>query len=162
MRNEISDTELKGDGASAAIDSEPGSANFNYNYSALRADEKRWIESIRREYLPEERNDKVAQLKSLHKKAKTLPTYIAASVGVIGALVLGTGMALSLEWNSLVGGIIVGFIGMAIMLFAYPLHQLLRDKGKKKYGDKIIKLTDELSVDVPEKPTNKEHKKTDE
>lgn len=123
---------------------------FDYNYCAPNNEEKRWIESIRRQYLPEgDRDEKVAEMRSLHKKAKTLPTCISVSVGIIGTLIMGTGMAMSLEMNLLVGGIIVGIVGMAIMLVAYPVYQFLRERGKNKYGDRIVRLADELSVDEP-------------
>ena len=124
--------------------------NFNYNYSAIGSDEKRWIENIRRQYLPDERSDKVAEIKSLHKKAKTVPCCIAIAIGIIGTLVLGIGMTLALQWDSLIAGIIVGIVGMGVMLITYPLYQWMRDHGKRKYGDRIIKLADELSVDIPD------------
>ncbi len=124
---------------------------FNLSYSAPNKEEKRWIENIRRQYLPpEDRDAKVAEIKSLHKRAKIFPSYIAVAVGILGTLILGVGMTLALEWNSMTGGIIVGIIGMAIMLFAYPVYQLLRERGKKKYGDRIVELADQLSVDVGE------------
>ena len=135
---------------------------FDYNYSAPNSEEKRWIESIRRQYLPQEDRDaKVAEIKALHKKAKTIPSFIAVAVGITGTLILGAGMTLALEWNSMTGGIIVGIIGMAIMFFAYPLHQLLRERGKKIYGDRIIKLAYELSYDGIDESETQQKSKTD-
>ena len=51
---------------------------FDYSYSSPDSEEKRWIESIRREYLPQDEHDaKVAEIKKLHKKAKKVPSAIA-------------------------------------------------------------------------------------
>ncbi|MCM1306629.1 MAG: hypothetical protein NC037_03120 [Bacteroides sp.] len=122
------------------------SDGFDYSYSSPDSEEKRWIESIRQEYLPREEHDaKVAEIKKLHKKAKKVPSAIAVCIGIVGTLILGTGMALTLEWNQMVAGIIVGLVGMVIMLLTYPIYQYMITRGKKKYGDKIVKLADDIS-----------------
>ena len=63
--------------------------SFEYTYSAERQQE---IEAIRKKYLPKE-EDKMEKLRKLH----SIPTQKAQSasiaVGVIGALILGTGMS---------------------------------------------------------------------
>ena len=64
--------------------------SFEYTYSAQRQQE---VEEIRKAYLPKE-EDKMEKLRKLH----SIPTQKAQSasiaVGVIGALILGTGMSL--------------------------------------------------------------------
>lgn len=50
--------------------------------------------------------------------AKAVITVI---VGVIGALALGIGMCFSMVWNSIMQGIIIGFIGIIILLSLIPL-----------------------------------------
>lgn len=42
-------------------------------------------------------------------------------VGTIGALLLGVGMCFSMVWNSLVPGIVIGIIGIAVLLSLIPL-----------------------------------------
>ena len=64
--------------------------SFEYTYSAQRQKE---VEEIRKKYLPKE-EDKMEQLRRLH----ALPTMKAQTVslvlGILGALILGTGMSL--------------------------------------------------------------------
>lgn len=119
---------------------------FDYSYSSPDGEERRWIESIRREYLPQEEHDiKLAEIKKLHKRAKRIPTAIATCIGVFGTLVFGLGMTLTLEWKQMIAGIIVGIAGMAIMLLTYPIYQFMRTRGRNKYGERIVKIADELA-----------------
>ena len=118
----------------------------NFSYSSPNSEERRWIESIRREYLPQDEHDaKLAEIKKLHKKAKKIPSIIAVCIGIFGTLILGIGMTLTLEWNQMIAGIIVGIFGMVIMLLTYPLYQFMKTRGKNKYGERIVKLADEIS-----------------
>lgn len=120
---------------------------FDFSYSAPNSEEKRWIESIRREYLPQSEHDaKVVEIKKLHRKVKQTPSAIAVVLGVIGMLILGVGMCMVLEWNQMIGGIIVGLFGMGVMLFTYPLYQFMVTRGKNKYGERIVSLADELTA----------------
>lgn len=132
---------------------------FDYSYSSPDSEEKRWIESIRREYLPQDEHDaKVAEIKKLHKKAKKVPSAIAISIGIIGTLVLGLGMTLTLEWDQMIAGIIVGLIGMAIIFLTYPLYQFMKTRGKNKYGERIIKLAEEIIKKKEDQKNGKEEK----
>ena len=119
---------------------------FDYSYSSPNSEERRWIESIRREYLPQDEHDvKLAEMKKLHKKAKKVPTVIATCMGILGSLIFGLGMALSIEWNQMIAGIIVGIFFFFLMLLTYPLYQYMKTRGKNKYGERIVKLADEIS-----------------
>lgn len=132
---------------------------FDYSYSSPDSEEKRWIESIRREYLPQEEHDaKVAEIKKLHNKAKKVPSAIAICIGIIGALILGLGMTLTLEWDQMIAGIIVGLIGMAIIFLAYPLYQFMKTRGKNKYGARIINLIEEIIKKKEGQKNEKEEK----
>lgn len=118
---------------------------FDFSYTAPDGEEKRWIEDIRRQYLPEEeQNSKVTEIKALHKKARFLPKLVAGIMGTVGTLTLGVGMTLTLKWDRMTIGIIVGLFGMAVIFLTYPVHQYLIDRGKKKYGEQIVKLADEM------------------
>ena len=41
--------------------------------------------------------------------------------GVISALVLGLGMAMIMEWNLIIWGIVVGVVGLLMLLFLIPM-----------------------------------------
>lgn len=130
---------------------------FDFSYCAPNSEEKRWIESIRREYLPQDEHDaKVEEIKKLHKKVKKIPSVVASVIGITGVLVLGLGMSLVLEWNKMTGGIIVGLLGMVIMLFTYPIYQFMVTRRKDKYGERIVSLADELTAEA-DKQTGKEN-----
>lgn len=59
----------------------------------------------------------------IHMSGKTVAT---ALLGVVGALLLGVGMCLVMVWSSLVPGIIVGIVGIALLLFLVPLVKGLK------------------------------------
>ena len=99
--------------------------SFEYTYSAQRQQE---VEEIRKAYLPKE-EDKMEKLRKLH----SIPTQKAQSasiaVGVIGALILGTGMSLcmtelgaALGSLALVLGTMIGLAGIILVALAYPLY----------------------------------------
>ena len=121
--------------------------SFEYTYSAQRQQE---VEEIRKAYLPKE-EDKMEQLRKLH----SIPTQKAQSasiaVGVIGALILGTGMSLCMtELGAFLGsfamiaGIAVGLVGMVLTALAYPIHNRVLQKQREKIAPEILQLSEEL------------------
>ena len=103
--------------------------SFEYTYSARRQQE---VEEIRKAYLPKE-EDKMEKLRKLH----SIPTQKAQSasiaVGVIGALILGTGI-----------GIPVGIVGLILVAFAYPVYKRVLKQEREKIAPEILRMTDEL------------------
>lgn len=47
-------------------------------------------------------------------------------IGIIGALLLGVGMCLTMVWNNMVVGIVVGIIGIVILLCLIPFVKGLK------------------------------------
>lgn len=115
---------------------------FTYNYSASQQSE---IKKIREKYIPKEEN-KMEQLRRLDESA-TKPGIIAALiVGIIGALIMGTGMCCCMVWAGVwfVPGIIIGIVGMAVAECAYPLYSHITKKRREKLAPEVMRLTDEL------------------
>ena len=121
--------------------------SFEYTYSAQRQQE---VEAIRQKYLPKE-EDKMEKLRKLH----SIPTQKAQSasiaVGVIGALILGTGMSLiltelgaSLGSLAMIIGIMVGIAGLVLVALAYPLYIRTLKKERERIAPEILKISDEL------------------
>ena len=121
--------------------------SFEYTYSAQRQQE---VEEIRKAYLPKE-EDKMEKLRKLH----SIPTQKAQSasiaVGVIGALILGTGMSLcmtelgaALGSLALVLGTMIGLAGIILVALAYPLYNRTLKKERERIAPEILRLTDEL------------------
>ncbi len=114
---------------------------FSYTYSAKEQEE---IKKIREKYVPKEA-DKMEQLRRLDAGVTQKGTVISLVVGIIGALILGTGMSMCMVWTELfVLGIIVGVIGIGVVSAAYPIYSYVTKKERDKIAPEIIRLTDEL------------------
>ena len=125
---------------------------FNYTYSAKEQDE---IKAIRKKYIvPEETEDKMEQLRRLDASVTQKAQAVSIALGVIGALILGTGMSLAMtnigEMIGLQGvlvmilGIIIGIMGIVLVCMAYPTYSAILKKEREKIAPEIIRLTDEL------------------
>ena len=119
---------------------------FEYKYSAPSIEERREIDSIRKQYLPkEERESKLERLRHLDNLVKNVPTIYSLVLGVVGSLVFGTGMTFFLEWVELwYLGIPFSIIGLVMVSIAYPVYKKKLSKYKAKYSKEIIELSNEL------------------
>lgn len=54
-------------------------------------------------------------------------TLLSVFVGVLGALMLGVGMCLSMVFSQMVLGIVVGVVGIVVLLMLIPLTKGLHD-----------------------------------
>ena len=120
---------------------------FSFTYSA---EQQKEVEAIRKKYLPQEA-DKMEQLRRLH----AIPTQKAQAaslvLGIIGALILGTGMSLcmtdmgtALGRLAMVIGIAVGLMGMVLVALAYPVYKRVLKKQREKIAPEILRLSEEL------------------
>jgi uncharacterized membrane protein YeaQ/YmgE (transglycosylase-associated protein family) len=116
---------------------------FNYNYSSKQQEE---IQRIKEKYIPKEKN-KMEQLRTLDESATRPGTIAALVVGILGTLLLGVGMCCSMVWADkyFIIGIVVGIIGIAILVAAYPLFVHITKKQREKIAPEILRLTEELS-----------------
>jgi len=121
--------------------------SFEYTYSAQRQKE---VEAIRQKYLPKE-EDKMEQLRRLHAIPTQKAQALSIAVGVIGSLILGTGMSLcmtdlgaALGNLAMVIGIPVGLAGMILTGLAYPVYRRTIKKERERIAPEILRMTDEL------------------
>lgn len=117
---------------------------FNYTYSAAQQQE---IKKIRDKYTsPKQTEDKMEQLRRLDKSAAKPGTIVSLIVGVLGALILGTGMSMCMVWGNemFIPGIIVGVAGIICVIVAYPIYNAVTKKRKEKLAPEIMRLTEEL------------------
>ena len=123
---------------------------FHYTYSAKEQNE---IQNIRKKYLaPGE--DKMELLRRLDAGVTRKATMDALIPGIIGTLLLGIGMSLTMsDISKMLGldqqmamliGIIVGILGIVLVCLAYPLYNRVVKKEREKIAPEIIRLTDEL------------------
>lgn len=115
--------------------------------------DKIYAESIANEYAPKN-TSKIAAFKKLDRKAKRKANIFTYTFGVIAALVLGTGMCLSMgvigggSTAVTVVGIIVGILGIAGVSVNYPIYKKLLESGKKQYAFEIIQLAKEIAEEA--------------
>ncbi len=126
---------------------------FTYTYSAAQQEE---IAAIRRKYAEDTRRtevDKMEQLRKLDAGVTNQAMTAALTFGILGALIMGAGMSLIMTdlgaklgmTSVLIPGIVIGIVGMAGVIAAYPLYQSMVKKARKKIAPQILKLTEELS-----------------
>ncbi len=120
---------------------------FEYTYSAQQRQE---IEHIRQKYLPKE-EDKMETLRRLHYSATRKAKSASISIGIIGALILGTGMSLcmtdigaALGHIAMILGILVGLTGLVLVAMAYPVYNRVLKTERQRIAPEILRLTDEL------------------
>ena len=126
---------------------EHNNESFSFTYSAAQQAE---LERIRKKYLPQE-PDKMEQLRRLDRGASQKAQAGAIALGVIGTLVLGTGMSLCMtKLSGFLGGtamfigIPVGIVGIILIALAYPLYNHILKKERQRIAPEILRLTDEL------------------
>ena len=117
---------------------------FSFTYSAQQQKE---VEDIRKKYLPKE-EDKMERLRRLHAVPTGKARATSLTVGVIGALIMGTGMSLAMTQIgaalgsfAMVLGIVVGIVGMVLVALAYPLYNRVLRKNREKIAPEILRLT---------------------
>lgn len=112
--------------------------------------DKIYAEAIANEYAPKD-TSKVIALKKLDRKAKSRANIFTYTLGIIMALVLGTGMCLAMKVIGdgsafmIAVGIIVGIIGIVGAGINYPIYKKLLENGKKQYAFEIMQLAKEIS-----------------
>ncbi len=121
--------------------------SFEYSYSAQQQQE---VEAIRRKYLPKE-EDKMEQLRRLHAVPTQKAQAASIAIGILGALILGTGMSLcmtdlgaSLGHLAMVIGILTGVLGLVMVALAYPIYNTVLRKERQRIAPEILRLSEEL------------------
>ena len=126
---------------------------FNYTYSTKQRDE---VRAIRNKYAPSEPEevDSITLLRNIDSEVTRKATVRALTTGVIGALLMGTGMSMLMtdisskagldSGISLLIGIIIGMVGLIIMCVTYPLYNHILERERARVADEVIRLSDEL------------------
>ena len=124
--------------------------DFKFTYSAKEQEE---IRRIRQKYIVQE-EDRMTRLRKLDEKATSKATMMSLIFGIIGALVMGTGMSLIMtDLAGILGmtavacmivGVIVGFVGMFLVAMAYPVYKKVLKTEHEKIAPEILRLSEEL------------------
>ena len=122
-----------------------GNKEFNYTYKAPTEEERREIESIKRQYEePKAEEGKLERLRKLNNYVNGQATALALVSGILGLLIFGLGLTMVLEWSLLIWGIVVMVVGVPPMAVAYPLYNKILKRNKERYGKEILRLSEEL------------------
>ena len=125
---------------------------FEYTYCAKEREE---IKAIRQKYAPREQpEDKLATIRRLDAQVTEKATVVSLVLGILGALIMGSGMSLAMtDIGELLGlnatlamlvGIAVGVAGMVLAGMAYPVYNRIVKTQREKIAPEILRLTDEL------------------
>ncbi len=119
-------------------------------------DQEFLVQKIRTQYTEKE-NIQLDALKALDKKVKKPANIFAYTFGVIGSLVLGSGMSLAMNViepgtyfgitiseNMMLPGIIIGILGIVMVSINYPIYKRILNSRRNKYAGKIIALSEEI------------------
>ena len=109
------------------------------------------VEKIRSQYTQTQHTE-LDELKALDAKVKKPANVFGYTYGSIGAIVMGAGMSLVMTdigallgmAETLVPGIAVGLVGMAMALSTYPIYKKILNSRKKKYAAQILELSDRI------------------
>lgn len=117
---------------------------FTYEYTAKQQKE---IREIREKY--QQKPNEISQMDKLRRLDESVTkkgTLVSLIVGVLGCLILGTGMSCVLVWGEhlFLIGVFIGIIGLIGVICAYPLYTYITRKERERLAPEILKLTDEL------------------
>ena len=125
---------------------------FRFTYSAKEQEE---IKAIRKKYAtPEQTEDKMEKLRRLDAAVTKKATSLSLGFGVLGSLILGTGMSLAMtelgrlfglsEGAAMLWGIAIGIVGIVLVGAAYPLYNRIVRRERERIAPEILRLTEEL------------------
>ena len=114
-------------------------------------DKQFMAQKIRAQYM-EKQTSELEELRALDAKVKAPANVFAYVFGSISAIVMGAGMSLVMTdigtviglADAMIPGISVGLIGMAMALLTYPIYKGILNSRKRKYGEKILALSEKI------------------
>ena len=119
---------------------------FSYTYSASCIHE---VLNIRKKYIPKEET-KLEELKRLDRLVQNSGVTESLCAGIGGGLVFGLGLCLAMEviGHMIWLGVILGLIGTAGMLAAFPVYRKFFNKAKAQHTPRILELAAQLSGQI--------------
>ena len=118
----------------------------------MNRNEQQMAAKIREHYTEKQITD-LDTLRELDAKVKRPASVFAYVFGSISAIIMGAGMSLimtdiaekiGLGIDPMIPGIVIGIVGMIMALLNYPTYKGILGSRKKKYGAKILELSDKI------------------
>ena len=118
---------------------------------SVNNDQEYLVQKIRSQYT-EKQYTELDELKALDAKVKGPANTFAVVFGSLSAIVMGAGMSLVMTdigaiiglTDALIPGIIVGVVGLGMALLTYPIRNAILNSRKRKYGPRILELSEKL------------------
>lgn len=116
-----------------------------------RNDQEFLVQKIRTQYT-EKDDSPLSELKKMDSRVKK-PAYIFAYVfGIIGAVVMGSGMSLVMTdigltvgiESPMLPGIVIGVVGMIMTIVNYPIYKKILVSRRRKFTGRIIDISDRI------------------
>ena len=109
------------------------------------------VQNIRTPYTEKEHTG-LDELKELDTKVKRPANVFAYVFGSVSAIIMGAGMSLVMTdigvmigmQETMVSGIVIGILGLLMALINYPIYKGILSARKKKYGPRILELSEKL------------------
>ena len=116
-----------------------------------RNDQEFLVQKIRGQYTEKESTELDA-LRELDAKVKRPANVFSYVFGSISAIIMGAGMSLVMTdigatigiADPMIPGIAIGIVGMLMAIINYPIYKRIMSSRRKKYADKIVKLSDKI------------------
>ena len=116
-----------------------------------RNDRQFMAQKIRTQYMEKETTE-LDELRALDAKVKRPANAFGYTFGSIAAIVMGSGMSLVMtDIGTIIGlsgamipGIAIGIVGLVMALINYPIYKGILNARKKKYGARIIELSEKI------------------
>ena len=135
------------------METNSGSNGFSYTYSSEEQEEIRQIREKYETPVENPKEDKMKRLRALDRRPSDVAQIVSLVLGVIGTLILGTGMSLIMTdlgaklglgiWVYVIG-IAIGLVGGGVAALAYPAYCKVLKAEREKVAPEILSLTEEL------------------
>ncbi|MGN0817816.1 MAG: dihydropteridine reductase [Candidatus Coproplasma sp.] len=112
-------------------------------------EQKEYAQRLKEEY-GEHSRDAVDDLRELDAKVKRPANVFAYTFGIVGSLVLGSGMCLAMgviggaAAYALPLGIVIGVAGIGLVVANYFIYRAILKSRKKRYAAQILSLSEGL------------------
>ncbi|MBQ8511397.1 MAG: hypothetical protein IJ497_02175 [Clostridia bacterium] len=112
-----------------------------------RNDQNFIAQKIRAQYMEQQPSD-LDELRALDAEVKRPANVFGYVFGGIGAIIMGIGMSLVMTdigaslglADSMLPGIGIGIVGMAMAIFNYPIYKSILTSRREQYADEILAL----------------------
>ena len=117
-----------------------------------RKDQQFMAQKIRAQYMDKELTE-LDDLRELDRKVKRPASVFAYVFGSISAIIMGCGMSLvmtdiaakiGMGGDPMIKGIAIGCAGLVLALINYPIYKGILNSRKRKYGEKILSLSEKI------------------